>query len=210
MKYELQNLIQGKGGDSKINFIQKITAYLRTSKEASVANERKEFTKQQEEKSLVDFANKNNLWYSGIISDHTKIGEGAEQKVYYNPISGTVVKTNDAIFFLHWIDYFNNLIIHNYFFPDTAYTVLGFRMVDDILYAVVEQSHVIRTGDINIDHIKEFLKENGFENTRRSDYYNDDLGIILEDLHEENVINSSQVLFFIDTVFYLTDKFYQT
>jgi hypothetical protein len=51
MKYELQNLIQGKGGDSKTNFIQKITAYLRTSKEASVANEGKEFAKQQEKLS---------------------------------------------------------------------------------------------------------------------------------------------------------------
>jgi hypothetical protein len=120
-----------------------------------------------------------------------------------------VVKINDAIFFAFWIDYLNNLIIHNYFFPDTAYTLLGFRKINDILYAVVEQPHIQKTEDINLDQVKEFLKQNGFINTRRNDYRNNELGIILEDLHDENVISCNQIPFFVDTVFYLTDKFYQ-
>lgn len=35
-----------------------------------------------------------------------------------------------------------------------------------------------------------------------NNYYNKELGIILEDIHDENVIVNSNTLFFIDTVFY--------
>jgi len=44
---------------------------------------------------------------------------------------------------------------------------------------------------------------NGFENTRRQDYYNKEFGLVLEDMHDENVIAGQGVLFFIDTVFYI-------
>jgi len=47
------------------------------------------------------------------------------------------------------------------------------------------------------------MKSNGFENTRNNDYYNASLGIILEDLHDENVLTQDGILYFIDTVFYL-------
>ncbi|SCY98988.1 hypothetical protein SAMN02927903_03264 [Flavobacterium caeni] len=48
---------------------------------------------------------------------------------------------------------------------------------------------------------------NGFENNRNNDYINRELGIILEDLHDENVLTSNGILYFIDTVFYLTEDF---
>ncbi len=44
---------------------------------------------------------------------------------------------------------------------------------------------------------------NGFENTRNHDYYCKDLGIIIEDLHDENVLTNDDLLYFIDTVFYI-------
>jgi len=48
-----------------------------------------------------------------------------------------------------------------------------------------------------------FLENNGFMLQRNNDYTHPTLGIILEDLHDENVLTSQEVLFFIDTVFYL-------
>ena len=93
MKYELQNLIHGKGGDGKTNSIQEIAGYLRTGKEASAGNEGKKYTKQQEEARLTDFINKNHLWYPFPISEHNKICEGAEQKVYYDPERGILFIT---------------------------------------------------------------------------------------------------------------------
>jgi hypothetical protein len=57
--------------------------------------------------------------------------------------------------------------------------------------------------------VKNFLVENGFKNTRNNDCFNPDLGIILEDLHDENVLTYEGNLYFIDTVFYITASFYQ-
>jgi hypothetical protein len=100
------------------------------------------------------------------------------------------------------------LLIHNYYFEDTAYELLGFTKKNDILYAVVQQSYVTITSNTDLSQVKEFLTSNGFQNTRNNDYFNHSLGIILEDLHDENVLTRNNVLYFIDTVFYLTDEFW--
>jgi hypothetical protein len=48
-----------------------------------------------------------------------------------------------------------------------------------------------------LDDIKKLLEFNGFENTRRQDYFNPELGLILEEMHVENVLVKSEILFFI-------------
>ena len=57
--------------------------------------------------------------------------------------------------------------------------------------------------------VRKFLKANGFENIRNNDYFNPELGIILEDLHDENVLTGDDILHFIDTVFYLIEDFWK-
>lgn len=52
------------------------------------------------------------------------------------------------------------------------------------------------------------MNSNGFINSRNNDYFNPELGIILEDLHDENVLTRNNILYFIDTVFYLTEGFW--
>jgi hypothetical protein len=58
----------------------------------------------------------------------------------------------------------------------------------------------------DLENIKELLTFNGFKNTRRQDYYNKELGLELEDMHDENVIAKDDLLFFIDTVFYIMER----
>jgi len=94
-------------------------------------------------------------------------------------------------------------LLHNYFFADTAYQLLGFYLKEDILYAVVKQSFVKAGTITNLLDVKAFLDNNGFENTKNYDYYHPKLGIILEDLHDENVLTCNRLLYFIDTVFYI-------
>lgn len=43
---------------------------------------------------------------------------------------------------------------------------------------------------------------------KNNDYFHPELGIILEDLHDENVLTEDNTLQFIDTVFYLTPAFF--
>ena len=61
----------------------------------------------------------------------------------------------------------------------------------------------------DLQEVKDFLAKNGFSNTRNHDYFNSELGIILEDLHDENVLTNNGIPFFIDTVFYLTNEFWK-
>ena len=77
--------------------------------------------------------------------------------------------------------------------------------MDKNLYAVVEQPFVKVTDKTDLDKVRTFLENNGFTNIRNNDYRNDYLGIILEDLHDENVLTQNGVLYFIDTVFYIIE-----
>ncbi|MEM0543534.1 hypothetical protein WFZ85_12995 [Flavobacterium sp. j3] len=207
MKHELQNIISGK---SQVEFgatIQAVTHYLRESKSSSEMAQGSIDFKKQEEGFLVQFANQNSLWYPKIDVKQF-VSNGAEQLVYLKD-SRKVLKLNDSIYYSSWEDYFNNLLINNCFFPDTAYRLLGFYKTHTTFYAVVEQNFVLATEKTNLEHVKLFLENAGFINKKNNDYYHPEWGIILEDLHDENVLTQNGILKFIDTVFYLTEQFYK-
>lgn len=203
-KHELKNLLQSTGKEANGNLIQAIAHYLRSCKETGSATKGREYDKDQETKSLIEYIEANGLWYDSIVNESNKIGEGAEQKVYYYPESGKVIKLNDSPYFLLWLDYFYNLLLHNYYFPATGYELKGFIKRKDVLHAVVEQVYVKATEPLDIESVRRFLMNKGFANIRNMDFEHKEWGIILEDLHDENVLQSEGVLFFIDTVFYIT------
>jgi len=62
--------------------------------------------------------------------------------------------------------------LHNVIFDNTGYSLLGFTEINEKLFAI----------------LKGFLNFNGFEKTRRQDYYNGEFGLALEDIHDENVL----------------------
>lgn len=199
---ELQNIIQGKGSNCQNTLIQTITSILRTSQSASGMAQNDKQYKQQETKGIIEYCNANNLWVGDKINFDFFVSEGAEQKVFIKN-DKTVYKLNDAIYYESWLDYLQNLLLNNYFFPDTKYTLTGFYFLENTLYALVEQPFVKANQPTNLDQVKEFMISNGFTNTRNHDYYNSNLGIILEDLHDENVLTQDGILYFIDTVFYI-------
>jgi len=209
IKNELQRIILGDEQIGDANKLKTVQNFLRRNAEISYGSQDKKSVKREEEKHLLNFASTQNLFYSGEISDAYFIAEGAEQKVYrFNDFQ--VIKINDAIFYETWLDYFNNLLIHNYLFPATAYEFMGFAVIDSKLFAVVRQDFIVATEPTDLNLVKLFLEFNGFSNTRNNDYYNAELGIIFEDLHDENVLSRKQILFFIDTVFYLEEDFFSS
>ena len=208
MKDELHNILSGKSEIRHGAIIQAVSSYLRKSSQTSTTAKDSKYFKKQETESLEKYIAENNLWISDI--DFTQyVSEGAEQKVFLKD-SEHVVKLNDSIYYVCWEDYFYNLLLHNYFFPDTAYELLGFTKDNNAIYAIIKQNFVVATTTTDLQKVKDFMKQNGFTNTRNNDYYNPDLGIILEDLHDENVLTQKDILYFIDTVFYLTAEFWTT
>ncbi len=208
LKNELQHLISGIGKYAEANLIQTVACYLRQCKKASGNDKAEKFEyKEQETKSLLDFCKSKNILESKL-NDAEYLAEGAEQKVYLLKDGLNVVKTNDSVFYASWEDYFTSLLLHNYFFPSTQYELLGFILDKEILHAVVKQPYIIITEETDIESVKNIMLSNGFVIIKNNDYNNENLGIILEDLHEENVVSNNGVLFFIDTVFYLDTCFY--
>lgn len=207
MKYELQLIISGKSQVEYGAIIQAAASYLKRSQGTSSLVKENKYFKKQETDRLIQYVEENALWFSDVNLENY-VSEGAEQKVYLKD-GKTVIKLNDSIFYNSWIDYFNNLLLNNYFFPDTAYQLLGFYKDYEFLYAVVQQPFVKATEKTDLTIVKKFMLNNGFNNTRNNDYFNPELGIILEDLHDENVLTENGILQFIDTVFYLTDDFFK-
>lgn len=155
---------------------------------------------------MIEYANKHNLFYE-LISEDNYISEGAEQKVFMFG-HDAVIKLNDSIYYASWEDYFHNLLLHNYFFSDTAYSFLGFYLKENVLYVAVKQSFIKTDEQTDLTNVKSFLVANGFENSKNNDYYHPELGIILEDLHDENVLTKNGILYFIDTVFYIKPEIF--
>jgi len=207
IKDELQHIIFGDEQAGRTSQLKKVQTFLRRHAETSGATQNQKRFKSEETAELINFARQEKLFYEQTISEKDFISAGAEQRVYR--LDETyVIKTNGSIFYEYWLDYFNSLLIHNYYFPATAYTFIGVKIIDDELYAVVRQEFVSTTEATDLVAVKQFLTYNQFFNTRNNDYSNTDLGIIFEDLHDENVLSKNSVLFFVDTVFYITPKFY--
>ncbi len=139
IKHELQNLISGESGSSYDALIQTTASYLRSGKKTSPMAEEKHKNKPEETKRLIKFARQNKLLVS--INANNFVSQGAEQKVYIKDET-SVIKLNDSIYYASWEDYFYNLLLHNYFFADTSYRLLGFNLQDNILYAVVQQPYI--------------------------------------------------------------------
>ena len=206
LRDELHNILSGKSEVRFGTIIQTISCYLSNGSQAGSNAENEKHHNEKETEKLENFISDKNLWINDLdISQY--VSEGAEQKVYLKD-SEHVLKLNDAIYYNSWKDYFHNLLLHNYFFSDTAYELIGFTKDNDILYAIVKQNYVSVTSTTDLQQVKDFLTNNGFQNNRNNDYINYELGIILEDLHDENVLTKNDILYFIDTVFYLTDEFW--
>jgi hypothetical protein len=207
LKNKLYDVLSGKSEVRNGETIQAIANYLRQSQETSTNLKVSKPFKDYEKQKLELYISQNELWIYGIdLSNY--ISEGAEQKVYLKD-SATVLKLNDSIYYEKWIDYFYNLLLHNYFFEDTAYKLVGFTKEKDQLLAVVEQNFVEITQLTDLQNVKDFLNSNGFESTKNNDYINKDIGIIIEDLHDENVLTKEGLLYFIDTVFFIKSNFWE-
>ncbi|MDY0904339.1 hypothetical protein [Pedobacter sp. CFBP9032] len=207
IKDELQNIIIGDGSLGSTSQLKEVQNFLRRNEKASVRSKKQKYLKSEETIGLINFAIEKKLLFLEEISEDNFISAGAEQRVYrYDDTQ--IIKTNDSIFYEYWLDYFNSLLIHNYFFRSTAYDFLGFKLIDNVLFSVIKQAFIVSDEITDLNRVKQFLSYNDFINIRNNDYLNEDLGIVFEDLHDENVLSKNGILYFIDTIFYLNKNFY--
>ncbi len=208
LKYELQSIISGIGRNPARNLIETAACYLGEGQKTGGGTAANKFTKEQEAAKLIDWIEASGLWY-GEPNQDRYLARGAEQRVYLERDGRHVIKLNDSIFYASWLDYFHNLLIHNHLFPETAYDLIGFYTENKALHAVVRQQFIEITEPTDPLQVKNFLSANGFQLIKNNDFTNNSVGLILEDLHDENVLTKQRTLFFIDTAFYLMPSFFQ-
>ena len=81
MKDDIQHILSGKSQVKHHHLIQTTCSYLKRSKGSSSMVKGQQQHKEEETKSLIQFANDNNLWVENINID-LYVSQGAEQKVY--------------------------------------------------------------------------------------------------------------------------------
>jgi hypothetical protein len=164
--------------------------------------EGKAVIKEKQAGLLEAYSNERNLWVNDLPGEDRYLTRGGEARIYLDADNRNVIKLNDAIYYATWLEFFNSILLHNLIFGNTAYVIPGFTKENNVLYAVLKQPFITSDAQVELEDIKKLLGFNGFENNRRNDYIHKELGLILEDMHDENVIVNSDTLFFIDTVFY--------
>jgi hypothetical protein len=206
----LENIVNGailEGAEDNCTTARNLLcASFRTSTTVKKDFEGQSRIKTEQTQFLRRHSSQKDWWVTDLPDESSFLTRGGEAKIYFAPDRRNVIKINDGIYYATWLEFFNSVVIHNLLFVNTAYTFLGFIEKEDALLAVLQQPFIPSDAPVDLDEVKKLLAFNGFVNTKRNDYFNKDLGIILEDMHDENIIVNSNTLFFIDTVFYTVSK----
>ena len=203
---KLANIVSGlvieEPADSCTTIRNLLCTSFSTSRVVKKDFEGQSIIKEKQVAYLKALADDRDCWVTMLPDENQYLTRGGEARVYLNKDGRSVVKINDAVYYATWLEYFNSLVLHNLLFPGTAYEFIGFFMGTASIEVVVKQPFIEADATADLETIRQLLAFNGFENTRRYDYLNKALGIILEDIHDENVLSKDNTLFFIDTVFY--------
>ncbi len=208
-KQQLQNIISGTCITESESTLHAARNYLCSSFATNTKIEKnfehQQRIKEEQKLELISFAKNRNLLHTDILDKDHYLTEGGEAKVFLSKDGTHVIKTNDSVYYNTWLDFLNSLCIHNLLFPETSYELIGFSFINE-LFAIVKQNFIVSNQDVDLEEVETILKTNGFNKIKKLDYYNQEIGIRLEDIHDENVIKQNGVYFFIDTVFYLDLK----
>jgi hypothetical protein len=152
---------------------------------------------------ILDAAGFNQNWVrQGKIS-------GAEQRVHFEEQECSVIKANDGNFHGNWLQYLERLHLHQLLFPETAYTLLGLLVEDSGISMVVRQPFAKASNGVagaTRDEVEVWMREHyGAFRYKNDDYYLPQLDLLIEDLHDENVLVSEnrKALLVIDPVIYV-------
>ena len=146
-----------------------------------------------QERFIEQWAKAANLWEDNseqilIAEFGPMIAQGAEAKVYYSDGNTSVVKERTSIYST-WQKALDAIVLHNYFFPETAMKVIGFtRDSDGLMRIVLTQPYVNCMRLATKEEIDKMVAVIGFQDNRDGqgvNYISE--RIALEDMHPANV-----------------------
>lgn len=156
---------------------------------------------------LKDWAIGQNLWIEaaslGIYADR-----GSENEVYLSTEGNVVYKLND---FRYSDDnltpFFDRIKAHNQYFPDCAYTLLGFaENKNGKVCAVLSQPYIISEREATEKEINNELQRLGFMPQIDGEYYSNKVHDIFDASPNNVLVGIDGNLYFIDTIIYKSDE----
>ena len=124
-----------------------------------------------------------------------QIAEGGEAKVYDH--GATLVKAIGLDYFIQPILALDRVTLHNAYFPETAFTVLGFGRTYDGEFNILVEQPFIEGVHVSDGEIKDYMHKMGFELRNPHNWTYATPGIYLSDMHDENVIRSASGTIFV-------------
>ena len=156
---------------------------------------------------LTDFAKNNKCWIDSPESLGDFADRGSENEVYLSKDNDVVYKLND---FRYSDDnltpFFDRIKAHNTYFPDCAYTLIGFaKNRDGKTCAVLSQPYIISGREATEDEIREELIRLGFIPQMDGEYYTNGIHDIFDASPNNVLVGIDGNLYFIDTIIYRSD-----
>jgi hypothetical protein len=161
--------------------------------------------KRREAAALLTWARSNGLLLDDAEFTRDWIAQGSiggqENDVFLR--DGRVLKRNNLCFHLSYADFFDRLALHHLLFPGAPLSLEGFVQHDAELLPIMSQPAVRAQRGAKRTEVATLMRQLGFEPVRNDDYRHPE-GILVEDLHDENVfIDTEGEIVLIDPVIYL-------
>jgi hypothetical protein len=160
--------------------------------------------RKRQETLLEEYAKYKHIWfdYPTEIADKWEgvEGRGGQEAEVYRGQKGFLRKVfdyyqnSDSPF--EFLD--NRISIHNMLFPETKYELVGFTKKGDRLQFILEQPFVQGRNYRKEDNFPQYMEQLGYEQIDDTTYYNQFL--LLQDLHEANVLKTNTGFAFVDTI----------
>lgn len=126
---------------------------------------------------------------------------GQENDVFLE--ANRVWKRNNLSFHLSYCDFFDRLALHHLLFPGAPLRLEGFIADSEALWPVMSQPAIRARRGATRSEVEKIMGRLDFERTRNDDYEHPE-GLLVEDLHDENVfLDLEGNIVVIDPVIYL-------
>lgn len=157
---------------------------------------------------LAEWSKQNGYWIDNVNKLGTYEDRGSENEVYLSVNNDFVYKIND---FRYSDDnltpFFERIKAQNEYFPDCAYTLIGFAMnKNGKLCAVIRQPYILSGREATEEEIKDELAKLGFEAQMNGEYYTNGVHDIFDASPNNVLVGIDGNLYFIDTIIYKSDE----
>lgn len=157
---------------------------------------------------LGEWAKENGHWINNTSNLGDYADRGSENEVYLSDRDDVVYKLND---FRYSDDnltpFFDRIKAQNEYFPDCAYTLIGFaKNKNDKVCAVIRQPYILSGREATEEEIKTELEKIGFKPQMDGEYFTNGIHDIFDASPNNILVGIDGNLYFIDTIIYKSDE----